>query len=515
MSRKALTLWLKWGLLALIVILRFIDIRERRELHADEVYSLMIARCNPAFYSGIAPGTYSGERLQDELMALHPLGEDLSELYTENHDVPHASLYYMLLRVALEGQEEWSPTQLALRGGLLNLVFLIVTYLMLWRLTSGLTGGNQWLCAACCAMALFAPGAGECVALVREYQLAMLAVVWYAFALWRLYSGRGLTHRQLAVRMTNLGLAAALCLSTGYLNAFLLIIMPLACLAGKACGTRGERGERRHEMLRLVWQIGVASLAGLIVARGLYAGYFHFITEGSVHKTRAFANFGGALKAAFSRDLLDEGLTVPLAIALGISLIASLVVRAWRDDGRGGREQKIFMAVMVVSAVVSVVAVQYCSLLRQARYSYPYLPLLCGLLPLCVSGLKARWREGVAVGVLVYMCAMGVMKGPRRDYGWGRQQMLLSKGAVLHGLNPNELPLVYPVLTPGAVYTVEGKDARFTPGEGVSVTHFQPKGLPADKKVERGTGPIRIIYSGGTRENEVFSTGLYGAQKQL
>lgn len=499
---------LGWGLLAVILVIRFVDILEKRQLHPDEVYSVMIARCNPAFYQGVPPGTYTGVMLQGELTALHPLGDDLLQLYDENHDVPHASLYYMVLRVALQGQDVWSPRDVALRGGLLNLLFLAVAYLLLWRLMYALTRGDPWLTAASCAIAFLAPGAGECVVLVREYQMAMLGVVWYAYALrgvCRLPAHEKGGRRYL--RLLSLALAAALCLSTGYLNVFWLVLLPLAWLG--AMFVFGKSFDRSG-VWRIVWQVALASVCALVLARGLYAGYFHFLTHGSVHKAKAFSDLGGSLCDAFIRDIACEGLTLPLLAVLAMCVawrIVRLRIDARGDAGhvRTGQSDGFslpFLVAMSAAAVATVVAVQYCSLLRQARYSYPYLPMLCGLWPLCAGCLSPRMAKAACACVMAWFVALGTVTSPRVDYGWERQAMLLRDGAVFHGLNPNELPLLYPVLDPAAEYVVEPKDSVLDfDAAAATVIHASPRGLPAGMRAEHAVGPLRIVYRDETLQS--------------
>lgn len=489
---------LGWGLFVVILAIRITDICQKEQLHPDEVYSVMIARCNPAFYRAVPPGTYTGNGLQGQLMAMHPLPDDISRLYDENHDVPHASLYYMALRVALEEQDGWNPRDVALRGGALNLILLVITYLLLWRLMYGLTRGDPWLTAASCAIAFLAPGAGECVVLVREYQMAMLGVVWYAYALWSLYSRAGYAGRgRRWVRLSYLVLSAALCLSTGYLNAFWLMIFPVAWFGALRVSGISRDGER---FWPLVLQVLLASVCALVLARGIYAGYFHFLTHGSVHKARAFSDFGGSLCDAFIRDIARQGLTLPLIVLLAMCVAWRMVrLRFNVDVGHAGGCPDVcstsFLVAMSAAAVATVVAVQYCSLLRQARYSYPYLPMLCGLWPLCAACLPPRMGKAACACVVAWFVALGTFTSPRVDYGWERQAMLLRDGAVFHGLNPNELPLLYPVLNPAAEYVVEPKDSVLDyEAAAATVIHTPPQGLPAGMRAERATGPLRIIY---------------------
>lgn len=492
----------KWALLAVILCIRVVDILSRDEMHPDEVYSVMIARCNPAFHKGIEPGSYSGERLIGELVASHPLARDIHELYADNHDVPHASLYYMLLRVALEGQDIWDPETIALRGGVLNLVFLVAAYLLLWRLVAMLTRGGPWLVAACCAVALLAPGAGECVVLLREYQLAMLGVVWYSYALFRLFSSAdALTRRRLVARCFGLSLAVALCLSSGYLNCFWLVLMPVGCLVSLLAARRDERhasGIAMSAAWPFTMRVTLSSLCGLGVAWAMYAGYFNFLTRGSVHKSHAFADFGASLVTALTRDVVGEGLTMPMAVSLAVAVLVCICRRRKVYSCASDPYAARFLVLTAVSVLVCVVAVQYASLLRQARYSYPYLPMSCVLLPLCVGWVGSRARRVVCMCVTAGFVVSASVTSPRTDYGWRQQASSLSGGAVFHGLNANELPLLYPVLSPSSTYVVEDGGTPPDLGRGVTVTRFSPDPVPAGMHVSRAAGPLRITERSDT-----------------
>lgn len=483
----------KWGLLLFIIVIRLIEIGSRDELHADEVYSVLISQCNPAFYTAISDGTYSGDDLQRELIATHSLSEDVRELYLDNHDVPHASLYYMALRCCLTGYDEWQPAEVALRGGLLNLLFLIISYLILWKLLASITG-NNWITMACCAIAFLNPASGECVVLVREYQFAMLAVIWFTASVYKVIqllqtdeeNGRRLKY------IVSLVLSIALLLSTGYLNIYYLIVLPLAMAVVNFWKAPRQTG-------RFVLGMLVSGLYGLILAWLIYNGYFNFITHNSVHKSRAFSSFIPSLTAALQRDSIYDTLTMGFAVFLCILLCFNCL--RWIRK----KKEPEFMAVVfpvgfllevLVSVLITVVAVQYTSLLREARYSYPYLPLLCVSLPVSVYRLSKRFCKWVSLITICYFMVISMVTVPTKKYGWQTQRELLADGAVFHNLNANELPLLYPTLTPDAQYKIE--HTRLFPKQTVNtiVIHHNPSRLEsAYRTVKRVTGPLRVLKS--------------------
>lgn len=480
---------LKWGLFLYVLLIGWLNVRERVQMHPDEVYSVMLAQCNPAYCKGIEPGTYTGERLQRELIAAHPVSEDIASLYADNRDVPHASLYYMTLRIVLGDTMQWDPVRIVRTGGLLNLFFLAVAYLMLWSLMSRLTRGSPWLTAACVAMAMLGPGTLECGALLREYQLSMLGIVWYAYALFLLFEKPEMSGRQLCISGISLSFSAALCLSTGYLNSFCLLLLPLGCIAALLA----EKAPRRHVSRFTVTALS-AGFCSLLIARVMYAGFFNFLTHGSVHKSRAFGSIDGVFDAAFIRDIVGEGFTLPLLIFLALLLAVGIYCRRakFRDACRPSAGRN-YMIVMLICGALSIFAVQYCSLLRNARYSYPYLPLLCGVVPLCVSWMRGQWRILCSVMILLYSMFSAACFSPRSDYGWDNMRRLLNNGATFHNLNPNELPLLYPVLNPHAYYTVESDSSPLVYGAAPVIVHYAKPKEPPTHRVIRLSGSLRLV----------------------
>jgi len=493
--------WLKWALLAFILLVRAVDINERHELHPDEVYSVLLSGCNPAYTRPVPDGSYTGAELQAGLIGVHSLGHDLKQLYINNADAPHASLYYMLLRLCLCGFNSWDAGRAALIGGLLNLALLACCYLLLWGLAMRVCGHDPWLCAGTAAMAFLSPGAGECVALVREYQLAMLGIIWYTVAVLRLHEGiRGVRRDSRFVAAANVALSCALCLSSGYLNSLYVICLPLfiVILTVRVTGPRPAA--------RFTLAVGGLATAGLAVAACMYRGYFFFLTHRTVHTSKAFNDFPGSLQASLWRDTVLEGLTLPALVCLGAAVVITVAVttirplrtrlaRLWTNCSHRPAGIAPQALACVLAALAAIVLVQYASLLRQSRYSYPFLPLLSLALPLATMSLKKIWAHAIAIFMAAYFCMAGAKQAPCRDFGWERQRRVMRNGALLYNLNANEQVLLYPILNPDAIYTV-----RHNPGHGpdftaapVTMVNYCPEGLPAGTVVTRFQGPVRSV----------------------
>ena len=165
---------------AVLLAVRVAGIATRAQLHSDETFSVMLAQRNPAYYTPLPDSTVlTGAEIKAMLVNDEPLTTDLSGLYHVNHDDPHASLYYMALRVALSGLDSFDAGEVALRGGLLNLLFFAMAFLAILRTGRILFGDlkNGWLVTmAVLALAFGSKASVENTLFVREYQMAEMFI---------------------------------------------------------------------------------------------------------------------------------------------------------------------------------------------------------------------------------------------------------------------------------------------------------------------------------------------------
>lgn len=125
--------WVNWAIVGLLFVLAFYvrvnAIAGKTELHSDEVFSMALCTCDPNYNVAVADGTYTGAQLKDMIAHSGDTGfkgmlSDLRQLWVNNGDAPHASLYYMALRVALTGYDAYDLDGYIVRGGVLNMLFL-------------------------------------------------------------------------------------------------------------------------------------------------------------------------------------------------------------------------------------------------------------------------------------------------------------------------------------------------------------------------------------------------------
>ena len=133
LNHKKLSVYTPYILFLILVAIRVCQMVQKHEMHPDEVYSVMISQCNPHFYRSLPIGAYSGSEITSTLVAAHGVAADIKQLYIDNADAPHASLYYMLLRLVITGIDTWSPPELLLAGCILNLIFFSIAFIFLYN----------------------------------------------------------------------------------------------------------------------------------------------------------------------------------------------------------------------------------------------------------------------------------------------------------------------------------------------------------------------------------------------
>lgn len=214
--------------LVLLVGIRLAAIYGRTQLHSDEVFSVMLSRHNRAYVQALPEGSYTGAQLKEVLTREHSLGEDLASLHSNNYDIPHASMYYMALRVALEPLDDgWDAQAVARAGGWLNIIFMVVAFLAMWRIGILVFGRERWwLTLAIITAAMATRTAVFDTMFVREYQMAQMWLTLLALCAVKICIR--LKDKPIGFKLYA-ALTITICgaLSTGYLNAIYVAFVGL------------------------------------------------------------------------------------------------------------------------------------------------------------------------------------------------------------------------------------------------------------------------------------------------
>ncbi len=485
------------ALFVILLTVRIGGISSREQLHSDEIYSAMLSQCNPAYSTALPKDTImTGADVKAKLVTEHNLGQDLSSLYNNSGDVPHASLYYMALRFALVGFDTFDAGELALRGGLLNLLFFAITFIAL-RQTCRLLfekGNGTWMISlAVLAIAFGTRLSVDNTLLVREYQMAEMFIclmVWASASICaNAFAGVGVKFKQWMLYT----LAIAGVLSTGYLNAVFVALLSVAMsLVMLLVRCR-----------RMIIPLIVSPICGLVVAVLIYRGYFNFLLHSTVHTTRAFESFGGVLNLVFVRALTTNGLAMVGMVVLAATLIVALCGKNRRDMFSYHRQWWIPLI-----ALLTMVVVEYASLLRAERYVYPFVATAALLTGVIMYGLKDSWRQIASVFFVVFVVSMALIKPLGKNYNWELMADQLSRGAVFYNFNANELPQVAPVLNDTVSYrlvntpevlarvyppvVINGRDTMTHESSKLPLVSRITPPMPSQTPSTSLTGPLKI-----------------------
>lgn len=469
--------------LLLLVGIRLSAIYGRTQLHSDEVFSVMLARHNEAYVKALPEGTYTGKQLKAVLARDHALCEDLASLHANNYDIPHASMYYMALRIALAPLPDgWDAQAVARAGGWLNIVFMVVAFWAMWRIGTLVFGRERWWLALAIATAAMATRTAVFDTMfIREYQMAQMWLMLLA-----------LCAVKIAIRLRDGAVGLKLCaalavivcgaLSTGYLNAIFVGIVGLGLLAVAA------RRRRYADMGRLV----LGAVAAVALCWAIYIGFFNFILHPTVHTRGSFAN-GGAAVQRVAVWLGSDTLTWTGTVACA----AIFVLLLWKKRLKFLRP---YAPVLWISAgaIVAIYLTDYASVLHQARYTFPLLPIIMLLPGALIAALDDSTSRSAATVWATYFVALAVLWPVRTNYGWTQMASQMDKGAIFYKLNPNELPQAIPTLRDDASYVVtyNADTVRAHPGLPI-VTRVAP---PVKvRSIRSFTGPLKLYDTKAAR----------------
>ena len=446
-------------LFALLVLLRVDSFQEKKELHTDEIYSVMLVNNNPYYWSAIDDGYYTGNDLKSKIFDenvssdfekndcdnYEDFASDLKHLWLNNGDTPHASLYYMLLRVSfyLSDLFNLSPKDIDVGyiscvGFILNIFLFCVSFFLMLLLLKVLFKDKIILILVGLAVCFAIPLSIENTLLIREYQLAETFLIFLTLVsvtyINKLYSKQNISLSFYGV-MFSISVAGAL--STGYLNAIYVLLIGVVLIYASI----------KTDNKKLSVLIVCSALLGLLIAWAMYLGFFNFILYKTVHTSRAFESPVKVLEYVFVRDISNGSFKI-YGLSLLIFAIAFILVM-----GRGKELFKIQAYLWLpILAIISIYLVQYTAVLKMSRYSFPLMPIVALVFPLVLCKLPKIPSQILGVALSLFYIFSGFANPVTKTYGWGYVQKQLEHGATIYGLNSTEIVQVIPCLNDTAIY---------------------------------------------------------------
>lgn len=449
--------------LLLFLILFYVRIyssEKKEELHTDEIYSVMLANNIKYYWSNFEDGEYSGEDLKHSILnncveeqsslsgnfVNKDLQDDLAHLWKNNGDTPHASLYYMFLRISFYFNNNLftsTPKDVDIgniieTGVGLNLLFFSISFLLFWALLRNIAKRNILIILVGLAVAFGNKMSIENTLLIREYQLAEVFIIALTLlSVNYVYAISNAKKISIAGYFFKFGLIVSGALSTGYLNAIYVlligcVIIVYACRYGRAKDA--------------IFIVGSAIFA-LIISWVIYNGFFNFLLYKTVHTSRAFESPVKVLEYVFVRDISNGSFKI-YGLSLLIFALAFILVM-----GRGKELFKIQAYLWLpILAIISIYLVQYTAVLKMSRYSFPLMPIVALVFPLVLCKLPKIPSQILGVALSLFYIFSVFANPVTKTYGWGYVQKQLEHGATIYGLNSTEIVQVIPCLNDTAIY---------------------------------------------------------------
>lgn len=436
----------------LFVILFFVrvnNINVKNQLHSDEVFSLMLSTCNNYYNQSIPDGDYTGADLKRMITADNEGGidgafSDIAQLWHNNGDAPHASLYYMVLRFALIGFDSFNVHSLSWRGGALNLVFFAISFLLMYKLLRRLFGDNILLVLAGLAIAFGNWMSIRNTMLIREYQMAESGIIMLTLigvALVQTIRANGFVDKKRLLLF--LSLVTAYVISLGYFNAVYVLLFGVGIML--SC----YKNKRKD----VIWILLLSGIVAVVMAWIIYPGFFNFLLHDSVHKEKAFSSVKNIFRYLFVRDLSFQFFTV-----YGVFIMAFVTLLVLLSKKRMHLFKSERFHWIPVVTLACMVFIQYASVLKMPRYYYALMPMMSLAVPQVIACVPKSWKGYFELLVIFYFPIITLMFPVRENYGWAALKGNLQHPSILYRLNPNEVVQLVPCMNDTVDYMLSGKE---------------------------------------------------------
>lgn len=512
--KKLFEKYLEFVLISILFLIlsgiRIYDSNIKNQLHADEVFSVMLCDNNKYYWAQISEGFYLGDELKNIIFNSgliesvkygvdqnqNDFVDDMIHLWQNNGDTPHASLYYMLLRTAFKIDDflvsdpckKMSVDNIVRVGTGLNMLLFACSFFLFWLLLNKIPGINTITILASLALAFGNTYSIENTLLIREYQLAETTIILLTLIsvsyFFKLSDNVAFQRKKYFYAFAT---AISLTLSSGYLNAFYILII------GGVLIFFAVRSGRKSDILMLI----ISAVVGLLISWMLYAGFFNFVLFKSVHTNRAFESPIAVLSYLFVRDL-TKGVFTIYGVG-GIIFISLVVLFTGKYKSLTTLRSLLWLP---LAAVLCIYLVQYTAVLKMPRYSFPLVPIVALILPCLLRSVPKSLALIIGFLSICYYPLMAITNSVNKDYSWINIHRILCSTTTLYRLNSTEITQVIPCLNDTVQYEV--RYTRFTTSE------LLPNQIVTKKKeckeIERVIEDSHLLNNSIGRRDSVIDT---------
>jgi hypothetical protein len=240
---------------------------QKNGFHVDEGMTLALSFYNDYFMAKNYEfdREYTGKELKEESFINNSGFKetllDIKRLWKDNRDPPHTNLYYSLLRIGMMGLETTDIKPIIVRGAILNLILLAVSFVFFFLLMRLLFPGSFLLQCAATACAFLSTAAISNTLFIRPYQIQGTMFIIFCY-----YFIKTINTKQLKERIPQFllfSLITGVTLLTGYYAVIFIGLFGLYAIYIHC---------REKTYTKIIFYFSVLC-AGVLVATALYPRY--------------------------------------------------------------------------------------------------------------------------------------------------------------------------------------------------------------------------------------------------
>ncbi|MCL2093412.1 MAG: hypothetical protein FWH12_04370 [Treponema sp.] len=359
----------KKSILVLIYLLalgsRIYWLGQKEGFHEDEGMSLVLSSYSTYTWTRNFDLDRPFTGLEAKNMALIPDDpslngalSDLGRLWANSRDTPHTNLYYSILRLALIGMKNYSPEEVILRGGIVNLIFFSLSFFFFYKLLCLLFPLSFNLRAVGLFVAFISTAGISNTLFIRPYQ--MQETVFMALAYGAVLS---LNRLDLKKHLLPLALGVAISLLSGYYAIIFLGLIALYLVWNQI----------KERQFKPLLSYGLILLLGIGLCLLIYPKYLdvtstHRVEE--IPQTLLRSPIENVFVSIFTSFRYMHRFFFPLP-ALGVLGLSFIMVKFKDEELEGGKEVPLFFLALLFSGIIMILAPY-----KVLRYIMPVFPLL-------------------------------------------------------------------------------------------------------------------------------------------
>ncbi len=388
----------------LSVICRLYGFSEKKDMFMDEYLSFTISYCNDEGWMRHLDESkiYTGRQIRAELLSednsLQEISKDISNMRRFSNDSPHTNLYYSLLRMALYGADSSDFSQVMLRGFILNMLFFLLSFALMYKLASRLFT-NKILVLCSVALAFLSPASIGNTLFFRPYQLQETLFILFAYAFFIccvfLIDNKRLDKWY---QMLILAFIFALTLLSGYFAIILVLLF------GVALFLMAYKYNKKSILFFLF-----TSILGVVFTLTIYFSYFYGLSgyRGSealdkLEPSVFMENIIFSLKNLYI--IFNQSFIGFVSIFILALVTAFILWKKRREIVEKISVRRFLPLVIVLCSFVWVLAVIYFAPMKMVRYIAPALPLVALIVPFLLSFLNEKVQKwGVLLFILLVL----------------------------------------------------------------------------------------------------------------